>query len=144
MRRPAPTTGQNAVRKNYTPTDKIQASVRVKAAIDWKICNGARRGESQPPRRTDILVVLFPPRGQSARMKSFPTVRSLRIAVLLFAATLSSVSAQSDETAITLTHKIELFAGKSFSGWTFVSKDTNAPAAAIWSVTNGVIDRKST
>jgi hypothetical protein len=72
-------------------------------------------------------------------MKSFPTVRSFRIAVLLFAATLSSVSAQSDETAITPTHKIELFAGKSFSGWTFVSKDTNAPAAAIWSVTNGVI-----
>ena len=32
-----------------------------------------------------------------------------------------------------------MFDGKSLSGWTFVSKDTNAPAASIWSVTNGVI-----
>ena len=34
---------------------------------------------------------------------------------------------------------VELFDGKSLSGWIFVSKDTNAPAASIWSVTNGVI-----
>ena len=72
-------------------------------------------------------------------MKSFPTVRSLRIAVLLFAATIFSVFAQPVETAITPVNKIELFDGKSFSGWMFVSKDTNAPAASIWSVTNGVI-----
>jgi hypothetical protein len=72
-------------------------------------------------------------------MKSFPTVRSFRIAVLLFAATIFSVFAQPVETAITPVNKIELFDGKSFSGWMFVSKDTNAPAASIWSVTNGVI-----
>jgi hypothetical protein len=35
--------------------------------------------------------------------------------------------------------KIELFNGRDFSGWTFVSKGTNEPAASIWSVTNGVI-----
>jgi len=44
-----------------------------------------------------------------------------------------------DEAAISPTRQIELFDGKSLSGWTFVSKDTNAPAASIWSVTNGVI-----
>ncbi len=47
--------------------------------------------------------------------------------------------AQPGETPITPASKIALFDGKSFSGWTFVSKDTNAPAMAIWSVTNGVI-----
>jgi len=35
--------------------------------------------------------------------------------------------------------RIELFDGKSLSGWTFVSRDTNASAAVIWPVTNGVI-----
>ncbi len=43
------------------------------------------------------------------------------------------------EDAISPTNKIELFDGKSFSGWTFVSKGTNAPAESIWSITNGVI-----
>ncbi len=59
--------------------------------------------------------------------------------MLLVAATIFPLSAQPGETPITPTNKIELFDGKSFSGWTFVSKSTNAPAAAIWSVTNGVI-----
>lgn len=40
---------------------------------------------------------------------------------------------------ITPTHRIDLFDGKTLSGWTFVSKDTNFPAASIWFVTNGVI-----
>jgi len=57
----------------------------------------------------------------------------------LFAATTFSLSAQQDEISITPTNKIELFDGKSLSGWTFVSRDTNEPAASIWSVTNGVI-----
>lgn len=43
------------------------------------------------------------------------------------------------QAAIIPAQKIELFDGKSFSGWTFVSKNTNADPAAIWSVTNGVI-----
>src|SRR5271170_4945345 len=54
----------------------------------------------------------------------------------VFAAISFSLFAQD---AITPTNKIELFDGKGFSGWTFVSKNTNAPAEAIWSVTNGVI-----
>ncbi|HUB87938.1 MAG TPA: DUF1080 domain-containing protein, partial [Verrucomicrobiae bacterium] len=60
------------------------------------------------------------------------------LALLVFAAAISS-PAQTDKSAITPTNKIELFDGKSFSGWTFVSKSTNAPAEAIWSITNGVI-----
>lgn len=44
-----------------------------------------------------------------------------------------------NETAITPANKIELFNGKDLSGWTFVSKNTNAPAGSIWSVTNGAI-----
>jgi hypothetical protein len=67
------------------------------------------------------------------------TDHAWQVAVLLFAATSFPLFAQPGETAIAPTHKIELFNGQSFSGWTFVSKDTNAPAAAIWSVTNGVI-----
>jgi hypothetical protein len=57
-------------------------------------------------------------------------------AVLFLLATISiSLFAQ----AIVPANKIELFDGKSFSGWTFVSKNTNAPAETIWSITNGVI-----
>jgi hypothetical protein len=61
------------------------------------------------------------------------------IAILLFAAATCSLSAQPAATSITPAGKLELFDGKSFSGWTFVSKGTNAPAESIWSVTNGVI-----
>lgn len=57
---------------------------------------------------------------------------------LLFATMTSGVLAQAGE-SIAPTEKIELFDGKSFSGWTFVSKGTNMPAESIWSVTNGVI-----
>ncbi len=67
-------------------------------------------------------------------MKSFlaPTI------VLFFAAILFPLSAQIGP-PITQSRKIELFDGKSFAGWTFVSRETNAPADAIWSVTNGMI-----
>lgn len=54
------------------------------------------------------------------------------------AALVTSASAQS-ATALVPTERIELFDGKSLSSWTFVSKDTNRPAASIWFVTNGVI-----
>jgi hypothetical protein len=72
--------------------------------------------------------------GQARIMKSFFKL----VLTLLSAATFSSF-AQTNETALTPTGRIELFDGKSLSGWTFVSKDTNAPADSIWSVTNGVI-----
>ncbi len=39
---------------------------------------------------------------------------------------------------ITPTNRIELFNGKDFTGWTFVSRGTNAPAET-WTVTNGII-----
>jgi hypothetical protein len=45
----------------------------------------------------------------------------------------------SGKVAVAPTQKIELFDGQSFSGWVFVSKDTSAPADAIWSVVDGVI-----
>ncbi len=44
-----------------------------------------------------------------------------------------------NESAVAPGGKMDLFDGKSLAGWTFVSKGTNAPADAIWSVTNGVI-----
>lgn len=70
-------------------------------------------------------------------MKSFPIFGFAL--VLLFATAVPSLFAQTNEPPVAPTQRVELFDGKSFSGWTFVSKDTNAVAAAIWSVTNGVI-----
>ena len=70
-------------------------------------------------------------------MHSFFT--TLRILIFFFIGAALPLSAQPDRAAVTPTKKIELFDGKDFSGWTFVSKDTNVPAASIWSVTNGVI-----
>jgi hypothetical protein len=58
---------------------------------------------------------------------------------LLVLATTSKLAGQTTNDIVTPTGKIELFDGKSLSGWTFVSKDTNADASSIWSVTNGVI-----
>ena len=72
-------------------------------------------------------------------MKSLPISRWLRSAIWLLAATSFSLEAQPDTIPITPTNEIVLFDGKSLSGWTFVSQGTNAPAASIWSVTNGVI-----
>jgi Domain of Unknown Function (DUF1080) len=72
-------------------------------------------------------------------MKSFPVDHALRIAILFFLAMTFPLFAQPGGIPITPTSKIELFDGKSFFGWTFVSKGTNSPAASIWSVTNGVI-----
>jgi hypothetical protein len=67
----------------------------------------------------------------------FLSVGSLAIAILL-ATSVSTALAQS-ATAMVPSHHIDLFDGKTLSGWTFVSKETNFPAASIWSVTNGVI-----
>ena len=62
------------------------------------------------------------------------------LSVSLFVTVASlSLPGQSVKDAVTPTHAIELFDGKSLAGWTFVSAGTNAPAAAIWSVTNGVL-----
>ena len=70
-------------------------------------------------------------------MKSLFTLRFAFSFLLVTAATF--LFAQTDQPAISPTSKIDLFDGKSLSGWTFVSKDTNAPAESIWSMTNGVI-----
>jgi len=68
------------------------------------------------------------------------SILGIKTALALFVAlAASSLFAQPNQIAVTPTDKIELFDGKDFSGWTFVSKGTNAPADAIWSVTNGVI-----
>ena len=56
----------------------------------------------------------------------------------LVLALVSPAAAQS-AAAVTPSQRVDLFDGKTLSGWTFVSKDTDLPAAAIWSVTNGVI-----
>jgi hypothetical protein len=72
-------------------------------------------------------------------MKSFPIGLILWAATLMFVAATFPVSAQPNETPVTPTNEIALFDGNSLSGWTFVSQGTNAPAASIWSVTNGVI-----
>lgn len=62
------------------------------------------------------------------------------LSVSLFVTVASlSLPGQAVGDAVTPTHAIELFDGKSLAGWTFVSAGTNAPAAAIWSVTNGVL-----
>ena len=72
-------------------------------------------------------------------MNSFLAGRVPGLALVLFFAATFSSAAQSGETAMAPARKIQLFNGKDFSGWTFVSRDTNRPAASIWSVTNGVI-----
>lgn len=54
-----------------------------------------------------------------------------------FAAT--SALASTNGPAMTPTQRVELFDGKNLAGWTFVSKDTNADAASIWSVKDGAI-----
>jgi Domain of Unknown Function (DUF1080) len=97
--------------------------------LDWKF----RR------HRHDIFVVFVPARGQSARMNSFPAGCALGVAVLIFSAAISPIFAQTDGTAVAPAKKIELLDNRGFARWTFVSKDTNAPAASIWSVTNGII-----
>jgi hypothetical protein len=59
--------------------------------------------------------------------------------IFMGTAALSPCGAQTSDAIISPREKIELFDGRTLAGWTFVSKDTNATAAAIWSVTNGVI-----
>lgn len=72
-------------------------------------------------------------------MNLFSAGRVPELALALFLTAIFPSSAQPGETAIAPTGKIQLFDGKDFSGWTFVSKGTNTPAVSIWSVTNGVI-----
>lgn len=70
-------------------------------------------------------------------MQSLPCFGLLVVAL----ATLGSSPVASGQSAAALVpaRRVELFDGKTLSGWTFVSKDTNSAAASIWSVTNGVI-----
>ena len=68
------------------------------------------------------------------------SILPLRLALALALATaISPLLASAEESGFSPANRIELFDGKTLSGWTFVSRDTNAPAVAIWSVTNGVI-----
>lgn len=67
-------------------------------------------------------------------MKSF----GIRLGLFFFIVA-ANLSVQAADPIITPSAKIDLFDGHSLSGWTFATKDTNAPADAIWSVTNGVI-----
>lgn len=60
-------------------------------------------------------------------------------ALLLVLGAASATFAATNDTATAPTQRVELFDGKSLSGWTFVSKGTNQDAAAIWSVKDGVI-----
>jgi hypothetical protein len=79
-------------------------------------------------------LAVFASSTQSLRMKLLP-----KVALTFLLATTASLSFAQNDSAIAPTKKIELFDGKSFSGWTFVSKGTNAPAESIWSITNSVI-----
>lgn len=72
-------------------------------------------------------------------MKSLFIGRIPWAAMLIFAGATFPAPAQLNEGPITPANEIALFDGKSFSGWMFVSQGTNAPAASIWSVTNGII-----
>jgi hypothetical protein len=61
------------------------------------------------------------------------------VALVFLVATPLSLPAQTNQTPVTPTRRIELFDGQSLAGWTFISKDTNVDAASIWSVQSGVI-----
>jgi len=67
------------------------------------------------------------------------TLRTLFIRPILLALCVASASASTNELPVTPTQRVELFDGKSLAGWTFVSKDTNADAASIWSAKDGAI-----
>jgi len=67
----------------------------------------------------------------------------VKIAIVLaltasMAAIISPACAQ-PSAALVPAQRLALFDGKTLSGWTFVSKDAQPPAASIWSVTNGAI-----
>ncbi len=63
------------------------------------------------------------------------SMKSVFILALLIAVSSASGGLAQSADAITPTQRIDLFNGKTLSGWTFVSKDTNSPEAPIWSVT---------
>ena len=53
-------------------------------------------------------------------------------------AQLSVMAAEEASAPVTPIKQVDLFNGRDFTGWTFFSRSTNAPAET-WSVTNGVI-----
>ena len=67
------------------------------------------------------------------------SVSAVALALSIYTVTCVSWAFSQSTSVIVPAHRIELFDGKTLTGWTFVSKDTNSPAASIWSVTNGVI-----
>jgi len=78
--------------------------------------------------------------GSLRGMKPFPRKFPRCLALAFLAVTIhGALLGQSAGVAVVPKGRVELFDGRSLSGWTFVSRNTNADAAAIWSVTNGVI-----
>ena len=71
-------------------------------------------------------------------MKSRLLQQQFQRALLIFAVSVTArVVAETTLPAVSPAERKDLFDGKSLSGWTAVSKDTNSES--IWSVTNGVI-----
>jgi 3-keto-disaccharide hydrolase len=67
-----------------------------------------------------------------------PTIfAAMKSAAIIFCLILTLAKSAAQE-VITPTHRIELFNGKDFSGWTFCMKN-NADPLLTWSVTNGII-----
>ena len=66
--------------------------------------------------------------------------RALAVLAAIFFPLAGSPADAADEMTppITPSGRLELFNGQDFTGWTFTSRSTNAPAET-WSVTNGVI-----
>lgn len=75
-------------------------------------------------------------RGRSLRC-GVAVKNSFRLLFALGCAPLAAVAVEAVASAPAA--PIELFDGHSFAGWTFVTKDPKADAAAIWSVEGGVI-----
>jgi hypothetical protein len=73
-------------------------------------------------------------------MKLNRSLCALALSVSLMLASAHTARAQSDTSpAVTPKEKIELFDGRSLTGWKCVSRDPAADPAAIWSVKEGVI-----
>ena len=62
----------------------------------------------------------------------------MKVATVLFLFAFAFAKAATAQDIITPTHRVELFNGKDFSGFTFCMKD-NADPLKTWSITNGVI-----
>jgi hypothetical protein len=68
----------------------------------------------------------------------FLTARHLSLPVLI-AITICSADAQTTAPAVTPAERIELFDGKTLSGWKVVSRDADIDPAKVWSAQDGVL-----